>query len=194
VEIDISLGRDEVSALLAEATPVRVHLGGTDDDRRFVELEPPSEVSFVAGQGVRIVTRGRVRHELAGVGLPFGLRRVQFLCAPAVVTGPRGPRLDFPLHVEEADLENVPGLIETVVISKVNEALNPDSPFLCWDLAPALARIATLPERFEPLDRFLTAARWAQATVTEQSLILRVKVGLSISRTRARPIDGSATS
>src|SRR6185295_757443 len=71
MEIDISLPQSEVVGLLAEAAPRRIHLTEGDEDRRFVELEPPSEVSFVPGRGVRLVTRGRVRHELAGVGLPF---------------------------------------------------------------------------------------------------------------------------
>jgi hypothetical protein len=192
VEIDVSLGHDEVTALLAEAAPLRIHLGAADEDRRFVELEPPSEVIFVAGQGVRIITHGRVRHELAGVGLPFDLRRAQLMIAPVVTLGPHGLRLDFPFRVEEADLENVPGLVETVVISKVNQALNPETPHLYWELARGLTRSVPLPERLEPLDRFLTTARSAQLTVTHEALILRLSLGLATSRTRARPSDGSA--
>jgi hypothetical protein len=190
MEIDISLRHSEVAALLAEAAPLRIHLTKGDEDRRFVELEPPSEVSFVAGQGVRLITRGRVRHELAGVGLPFDIRRVQLMFAPEVVLGHHGQRLDFRLRVEEVDLENVPGLVEAVVISKVNQALEPEALRMYWELAQTLTLSIPLPERFEPLDRFLTTARSAQATVTHDALLLRLSLGLSLSRTQARPSDG----
>ena len=187
MEIDVCLRQDEVIALLAEAAPLRVHFSGVDDDRRFVELEPPSEVVFVAGQGVRIITRGRVRHELAGVGLPLDLLRVQVLFAPEVVLGPHGLRLLFALRVEKADLENVPGLVEAVLISRVNQALTPETSHLYWELGQSLSLSVPLAERFEPLDRFVTTPRSAQLTVTHDSLILRLSLGLSLSRTRARP-------
>jgi hypothetical protein len=194
VELDVTLHQDEVVKLLAEVAPIRIHLTKGDEDRRWVELEPPSEVKFVPGQGVRIVTHGRLRHELAGVALPFGIRRVQVLFAPQIVTGHHGQRLDFLLRVEQADLENVPGLVEAVVISKVNQALEPERLGMYWELAQTVTLAVPLPERFEPLDRFLTAARTAQVTVTHDALILRLSLGLGMSRTRARPVDGQAAS
>lgn len=189
MEIEVSLPKGEVVSLLAQAAPLRIHLGEADEDRRFVELEPPSEVSFVAGEGVRIITRGRVRHELAGVGLPFELRRVQILFVPEVVVGHHGQRLDFRLRVEEADLESVPGIVETVVISKVNQALEPEALHLYWELARALTLSVSLPERFEPLDRFLTTLRSVQTTVAHDALILRLSLELSVSRSGSRPLD-----
>jgi hypothetical protein len=194
VEIDVTLHQDEVVALLAEVAPIRIHLTEGDEDRRWVELEPPSEVKFVPGQGIRIVTHGRLRHELAGVALPFGIRRVQVLFAPQIVTGHHGQRLDFLLRVEQADLENVPGLVEGVVISKVNQALEPERLGMYWELAQTVTLAVPLPERFEPLDRFLSVARAAQVTVTHDSLILRLSMGLGMSRTRARPVDGQPAS
>jgi hypothetical protein len=189
VEIDISLGQEELLALLAEVAPLRIHLTAGDEDRRFVELELPSEVLFVAGQGVRIVTCGRLRHELAGVGLPFDIRRAQVMFIPELVTGHHGQRLDFRFRIEQVDLENVPGLVESVVISKVNQALEPEALGLYWELSQALTLSVPLPERFEPLDRFLTTVRSTQLTVTHDALLLRLSAGLAISRTRTRPSD-----
>jgi hypothetical protein len=193
VDIDVTLRHDELLTLLAEAAPLRIHLTEGDEDRRYVELEAPSEVTFVAGRGVRIVTRGRLRHELAGVGLPFDIRRVQVLFAPEIVSGHHGLRLDFRLRIESADLENVPGVVESVVISRVNQALEPERVHMYWELAHTLSTSVLLPARFEPLDRFLTHARSAQMTVTNESLILRSSLGLALTRSRARPSDeGSA--
>jgi hypothetical protein len=194
VELDVTLRQDEVIQLLGEVAPIRIHLTQGDEDRRWVELEAPSEVKFVPGQGIRIVTRGRLRHELAGVALPFGIRRVQVLFAPQIVAGHHGQRLDFLLRVEQADLENIPGMLEAVVIPKVNQALEPERLGMYWELAQTVTLAVPLPERFEPLDRFLTSARAAQVTVTHDALILRLNLGLGISRTRPRPIDGPPTS
>jgi hypothetical protein len=192
VDIDVTLHQDEVARLLSELTPVRIHLTAGDEDRRFIELEPASEVSFVPGHGVRIITRGRLRHELAGVGLPFDIRRVQIMFSPEVVLGHHGPRLDFKLQVEQADLENVPGLVEGVVINKVNQALDPERLRMYWELAQTLTLSVPLPERFEPLDRFLLGVRSVQITVTQDSLVLRASLAPSLTRTRARPTDSGA--
>lgn len=189
VDVDVTLRHDELLTLLAEAAPLRIHLTEGDEDRRYVELEAPSEVTFVAGRGVRIVTSGRLRHELAGVGLPFDIRRVQVLFAPEIVSAQHGLRLNFRLLVESADLENVPGVVEGVVISRVNQALEPERVHMYWELAQTLSTSVPLPARFEPLDCFLTQARSAQMTVTNESLILRASIGLALTRSRARPSD-----
>jgi hypothetical protein len=194
MELDVTLRHDEVVELLAQFAPVRIHLTEGDEDRRWVELEPPSQVSFAPGEGIRIVTRGRLRHELAGVGLPFDIRRLQILFAPEVVPGHHGQRLDFRLRIEQADLENVPGVVEAVIIAKVNQVLDPEHLGMYWELAQSLALRVSMPERFEPLDSFLTTARSAYVTVTHDSLILRLSLGLGMSRTRARPIDGPTPS
>jgi hypothetical protein len=189
VEIDVTLRHGEVVALLAEVAPVRIHLTEGDEDRRYVELETPTQVTFVAGKGVRIVTSGRLRHELGGVGLPLDIRRVQVLFAPEIVAGHHGQRLDFRLRVESADLENIPGLVESVVVAKVNQALEPERVPMYWELAQTLSTSVPLPERFEPLDRFQTMARSAQVTVTNDSIVLRLSLELSLTRSRARPTD-----
>jgi hypothetical protein len=193
VEVNVTLHREEIVELLMQAAPLRIHLTKGDEDRRYVELERPSEVSFVPGVGVRIVTSGRLRHELAGIGLPLGIRRVQVLFKPELVQAHRGQRLDFRLRVEEADLENVPGLVENVLIPKVNQALEPSHLSMFWELAQTLTLSVPLPERFEPLDRFLTAAGVAHVAVTVDALILRANLALKLTRTRDRPVDDRAS-
>jgi hypothetical protein len=188
--LDVTLRQDEIRALLAQVAPLRIHLTAGDEDRRWVELELPTQVIFAPGEGIRIVTRGRLRHEVAGFGLPLDIRHVQVLFAPEIVRGHHGQRLDFRLRVEQADLENLPGLVESVVIAKVNQALEPERISMYWELAQTLAISVSLPERFEPLDRFSSAARSAQVTVTHDSLILRLSIDLGMSRTRARPVNG----
>ena len=187
MEVDVTLSLGEIKRLLDEVAPIRIHLTERDEDRRFVELERPREVSMVPGEGVRIVTDGRVRHELAGVGLPFEVRRVQVLFVPRVVQGHHGHRLDFGFRVEEADLENLPGLVENVVIAKVNPLLQADRLGSSWEIGKTVAVSLVMPERFEPLDRLLLGARAATLSITHDSLILRLSLELQITRSAPRP-------
>jgi hypothetical protein len=187
MEVDVTLSLGEIKRLLDEVAPVRIHLTARDEDRRFVELERPREVSMVPGEGVRIVTDGRVRHELAGVGLPFEVRRVQLLFIPRIVQGHHGQRLDFGFRVEEGDLENLPGLVENVVIAKVNPLLEAERLGACWEIGKTLALSLTMAERFEPLDRLLLGARAAALSVTHDSLILRLSLGIQVTRSAPRP-------
>jgi hypothetical protein len=187
MEVDVTISLGEIKRALDEVAPIRIHLTERDEDRRFVELERPREVSMVPGEGVRIVTDGRVRHELAGVGLPFEVRRVQILFLPRVVQGHHGHRLDFGFRVEEGDLENIPGLVENVVIAKVNPLLEAGRLGAYWEIGKTLAISVAMPERFEPLDRLLIGARAATLSITSDSLILRLSLGLEVTRSAPRP-------
>jgi hypothetical protein len=126
VDLDVTLRQDEVTALLARVAPLRIHLTDGDEDRRYVELEPPSRVIFATGEGIRII----------------------------------------------------------------NQALEPKRLHRYSEVAQALTLGLSLPERFEPLDRFSSTVRSAQVSVTHDALILRLSLGLAMSRTRARPMDG----
>src|SRR5688572_15552050 len=99
MHIDITLGLDEIVRVLQEATPLRVHFGG-DDETRWVELEHPSEVKLVPDRGLRVVADGHMRYEIAGIKLPFAIRRAQLLLEPEIVRIEGGhERLVFKISV-----------------------------------------------------------------------------------------------
>jgi len=189
MNVEVALTHAELVELLQAAAPVRIHLAEGDRDESYVELERPSHVAMVPGQGVRVITSGRVRHELAGIGLPFEVRRVQLLFCPRIVEGSHGHRLDFGLQVEDGDLANVPGLLEAMLSSRVNRALEPERLGTYWELGKALSSSLPLPKRFEPLDRFLAAARTAQLSVTQDAIVMRLDLAFEITRSAPRPRD-----
>jgi hypothetical protein len=190
MDIDVVLSTEEIAALLKEATPVRIHLTERDEDRRWVELERPTEVSLVPNLGVRIVSSGRIRYELAGIKLPFSIRRLQLLCEPRVVSGAGGQeRLDFKLSVEQADLENVPSLADRALVTAVNDALAPARLGMFWNFGRMLYKSLRMPERYEPLNQFNVRAPAGQVIVGATELRFRLQLGLGFSRNRARPGD-----
>jgi hypothetical protein len=191
MDIDLVLSAEQIVALLSEATPVRIHLTERDEDTRWVELERPTEVTLVPGVGVRIVSSGRIRYELAGIQLPFSIRRVQLLFAPKVVSVAGEPeRLHFELSLEAADLENIPGVAERMLMTAVNELLAPERLGTVWNFGRMLDKSLVMPERYEPLNQFWLRSPAGRVTITATELRLHLKIGVGFSRHTARPSEG----
>src|SRR5687768_11850464 len=94
--IDIILARSQITELLSQFAPVRIHLASPDEDRSWVELDEPREITLLEGRGLRVVCTGRIRYAVAGLKVPLEIRRVQLLLEPRVVERVESePRLEF---------------------------------------------------------------------------------------------------
>jgi len=192
MKIDVLLNRATIAKVIHDFAPVRIHLTPTDEDRNYIELEEPTLIEMVPGRGVRVVCSGRIRYALGPVALPLSMRRLSLLLVPEVVSGRRGgPALGFGIHIEDSDLELVPGLVEGAIAHRVNPAMTPAESPLRFELGEALSKAFKLPERLEPLDTFGIKARDASIVVDEQGLTLSIALDLSISRTKERASDDS---
>ena len=188
--IDAILTASEIATLLGQFAPIRIHLTATDEDRSWVELERPDEVQMVPGRGVRVVCSGRLRYAVAGIKLPLSIRRIQVLLEPKIVElGADEQRLDFALHIEDADLENIPGLVDRAIVGKVNDALTPEATSMLWEFSRTLALNVRLPERLEPLEQLLLRAPGGVVSVTHEGVGLRVHLNAGLTRTKPRPTD-----
>ena len=188
LELRLSLG--EVTELLHQLLPLRIHLTSTDEDRRWVELEQPTEISLVPERGVRAVCSGRVRYELAGMAVPLTIRRLQVLLSPRITElAPARQRLDFELQIEEGDLENVPGLVDRALVAKINAMLTPETTGMVFGFSDALKRALHVPERLEPLESLLLGAPGAEVSITTTALLVRLHLTARLERSRARPSD-----
>jgi hypothetical protein len=140
----------------------------------------------VPDRGLRVVADGHIRYEIAGIKLPFAIRRAQLLLEPKIVRIAGGhERLDFEISVEQVDLENVPGVAERVLEKVVNDALA--GLDLHWGFGRTLDLALTIPQRFEPLDELIVRAPSGKVTITpaELKLTLQAEVGLTRSGERA---------
>lgn len=190
MDIDVALGIETVKCLLLDFTPIRMHMAHTDDDRRWLELDRPTEITLVPGRGIRAVSSGKVRYAIGGFNVPLSIRRVQVLLEPELqLDAAGGQRLDFKLHIESADLQKVPDVIDRALVNKVNEALDPRIIGMSWNIAATLNRALRIPERLEPLHEFLMRAERAQIIVTGSEIRLKIGLALSISRTSPLPVD-----
>ncbi|MCB9637167.1 MAG: hypothetical protein H6721_34080, partial [Sandaracinus sp.] len=114
----LSLDARTLMTWATEITPLRIPLGR--EGQRWVELQKPTSLEVVEGQGVRLETSGRVRWTWKGMGAPLRLRRVRALIAPRVV---EGGTLVFPMRFEHADLVRVPRVVEEAIRLRVEEVL-----------------------------------------------------------------------
>jgi hypothetical protein len=188
--IDVCITRAEVIALLGQVAPIRIHLTETDEDRRWIEFEPPSSVEFVAGQGVRITAHGRLRYELLGVRIPGTIRSVQLLLCPKLDTDDEGRRtLAFDIEIEDGDLSGVPGFIDGAIVQKVNAATTPRTTGMVWHFGRTFNFRAGMPSRLEPLDAFLAEVENATVQVDEGHVRLRIQLAASFTRSKPRPTD-----
>jgi hypothetical protein len=190
MHIDAVLKASEIATLLGQFAPIRIHLTPTDEDRSWVELEQPREVEMVPGRGIRVVCSGRLRYALGGIKLPLSIRRIQILLEPKIVDlGPGEQRLDFALQIEDADLENVPGLVDRAIVGKVNDSLTPETTSMLWEFSRTFHIDVNLPERLEPLHQLLLRAPIGAVTVTTDGVALRLHLDLGLTRTKPRPTD-----
>lgn len=188
--IDAVVTASEIATLLEQFAPIRIHLTPTDEDRSWVELEQPREITMVAGRGIRVVCSGRLRYALAGITLPLSIRRIQVLLEPKIVDlGPDAQRLDFVLQIEDADLENVPGLVDRAIVGKVNASLTPEATHMLWQFSRTLDQAFDLPERLEPLHQLLLRAPAGAVAVTPDGVALRLHLNAALTRTKPRPTD-----
>ncbi|HMJ15096.1 MAG TPA: hypothetical protein VK524_26965 [Polyangiaceae bacterium] len=180
----------EIASLLEQFAPIRIHLTPTDEDRSWVELEQPREIEMVAGRGIRVVCTGRLRYALAGITLPLSIRKVQVLLEPKIVElGPGEQRLDFVLQIENADLENIPGLVDRAIVGKVNDALTPEATHMRWGFSRTFDKDFDLPERLEPLHQLLLCAPAGEVAVTREGVRLRLHLNAGLTRSKPRPTD-----
>lgn len=190
MEFATTLYRANIERLLNEFAPIRIHMTPKDEDRRWIELEPPSRIEMVPDRGVRVVTRARVRYTVAGIRVPLRIRRLQALLEPVVVqAGETGHRLAFAIDIESGDLVGVPDVIDGLIVGKVNQALNPRDTRMVWAFGQTLTRSFEMPERLEPLNRLQLAVDDGAVDVDDEKIVFRIGLDASLSRHSDRPRD-----
>ncbi len=170
--------------LLDELLPVTILLddeppgpGGTSDGR-WVAIEAPRTVDFVAGEGLRLVTGGKIRWPVSGVPVEATLHAAHILLRPLVVPDKYGGRLVFRPELEEADLKNVPALLDRGVAALVNRQLEKRGDQIAWDFGRTLAFSVALPPALQGVEALQLSVKSGQVTISDQAIELALDLSM----------------
>lgn len=184
--LEAHLDEFTITKLINDATPIRIHFTQSDDDQRWIELATPSSVDLIAGKGVRVVSSARVHYAWGGFKPEIAIRRIVLMLRPVVKRGQEGLELRFRLDIEDADLVNVPSLVDAGIVGIVNAAITPMHTKMIWAFEKALSKSFPLPERLEPLECFCLKATGGSATVEDDHLRLRVAFAAEMTRDESK--------
>ena len=191
--IEALLTKDDVVSLIHQLTPVRLTLGKEGGHERWIHIDRPSSVSLVAAQGVRVLTRAKVEWSVSVVSVPITLHSLQLLLRPVIVpssTSDRGA-LAFKLEIEEADLKNVPAILDRKITQLVNEELEKQT--LVWDFTSTLSHSFALPAELVPLEALRLAVSWGEVRINEEAMAFAVSFGHEVVRPHEAAAETMAT-
>ncbi len=187
MEITARLDAETVTSVLRSLTPLTVHLDDDPAGDRWFRLDPPDEVAFIAGQGLRVHATAAVQWTVAGLRIPFTIQSLQVMLRPLIVEAPAGGRLVFRASIEEADLKNVPQAIDAAILDHVNARLALLGDKLGWNFARTLTHSIAMPAAMEPVEAFLLGVRDGAVEVLAGEMRLSVKMPVSFSRRAVPP-------
>lgn len=183
-QLELRLPNEMVEKALRDFSPLKVHLVEPFENRRWIELDRPTEVELQAGRGIRVVTTGRFRFDLLHIPIAAHLDRVEFLVAPQILAKEGSYSAAFPIEILQADVRLFPSLVDEMIVAQVNEALTPRASKLLWCLSEALSAHFVMPERLEQISRLELSVEDSKVEVTESAVVVRVAYRLGVERHR----------
>lgn len=176
--LEAILAKEDLLALLPQFAPVKVALADGGD---FL-IHDPSEISIVAGAGLRFLCKAKLHWPVLGIKLPITLNSVTVLIRPRVVKDDAGDQLVFGLEVEHADFAGLPGMIDMHITDKIIEALRAKPVELKWCFTSTLSHLFRLPPSLGQLEAIGVQATWGEVRVTEDAMVLAVSIRADVIR------------
>jgi hypothetical protein len=162
--------------------PVTILLDEGDSTGRWVTIDATHHVDFVAGQGLRLITSGKIRWSTGGVPFEATLHSAQVMLRPQIVQEKHGGRLVFRPSLEAADVKNVPALLDRGVVALVNRQLESRGDELFWDFGRNLGLAVPLPPTLVGLQSLQLGVNNATVSVTGDAFELTLTLSLHFQR------------
>jgi len=154
-------------------------------DGRWVRIDPVRRLEVRVGEGIRLITSGELRWTAGFLPVAITVERLVLMLRPIVAGVGAASRLLFRPVLEEADLRNVPALLDRGIVGLVNGALEARSERLAWDVGRTLALRFVLPNTLDPLEAAAVDVEAARLRVRDDVLELTVTLTMHISRLAA---------
>lgn len=179
----MSSRRRRCASCFAELLPIVIPLDdGEGLGHRWVKIDPARHLELSVDEGVRLVTSGELRWTVGPVPVTVTVQSLALMLRPVVVGTGAESRVLFRPALEQADLRNVPALLDRGVVRLVNRALEARSQRLAWHFGRTLAVRFALPDALVPLEAAAVAVETARLRVRADALELTVLLAMHISR------------
>jgi hypothetical protein len=178
MRLEAHLTSADFQQLFAQLTPLSVALD-PDSPNKQLSLKQPSEVSVLAGHGLRVVTEMQLQWDVIGVRVPVTMRRVVIVMTPHVAAHEGRQALVFGLRIEEADVSAIPAFLRDVIVSRVNDALAKPDVRIVWQFLETLDFGFPLPREMRPGYSMRVFARSGSVSCEAGNVRLIVDWGLS---------------
>jgi hypothetical protein len=180
MRIEVTFSSDDLLRALAQAFPLTIRFG--EAKQHSLTLSDLGEAKLVAGVGLRVACKARVRWPLLGIDVPMAVSSLAFLLLPSIGESEGGATLAFRASVEHADFANLPALMDDRIVATVNAKLAARQSELSWKFMKALTHVAPLPATLEPLESLAIRPAWGKVQVTEDAVIYTASFDSSLVR------------
>jgi hypothetical protein len=185
VRIAAVLDLATVTGLLRELTPFTVNLDEDGSGDRWMRVDPPESVALVAGMGLRIKTSAHLQWTVAGVKIPVTIRTVTIALGLELTDTKKGIRLCALPRIEDADLKNVPEMIDDKIVDVVNARLAAKAGEIGWTFGDTLTLRLQLPTALASVDAFRMDVSDASLEVGAEAVRLDANLPMHFSRVAA---------
>lgn len=179
----MTLAKEELLALLTQATPIRIHMSDPDGPERWVELDRPRELELVPDVGAQLEASGRFRFEAIGIPLEDEIRDIRVTIRPEIDDDETGmPVILFHLDLDQADLATLPGFLDRGVTKIVDSALRADKTHLIVPFGRLFSKESPITPRVQPLAHTRVGVERGSLTILEDKLIFAVDLDVELLR------------
>src|SRR5215467_6247288 len=124
MQIAVELEEATLRQLLAELLPITILLDEAQGlDGRWIRIDPVRELRFRVDEGVRLTTSGALRWRLGPFPMMLTVESLTLMLRPIVVETGTAGRVLFRPQIEQADLQNVPAMLDRGLVKLGNRAL-----------------------------------------------------------------------
>lgn len=173
--------KEDLTQVLAEFLPVKIHLDNDDETERWLWLGKATEVFFLPEEGLRVTCAAELCWSIAGMNPIVKFDTLGILLHPEIVEKHKGHALEFRMALEEADIRGLPALIDSTIVKGVNAALWAKP--LTWNFTETLTRTVKLPKVFDEVEALTIEVGWGKKRMSADALVLVVSFKLGFVRT-----------
>jgi hypothetical protein len=176
--LEAILSNEDLTALVGQLAPLTIPLA----DQGHLEVTDPHDITLVAGVGLRLICKAKLRWPVLGIDVPITLKSVTVVLRPEIAKDESGESLVFKLEIEHADFAGIPTMLDTRITEKVNKELAAKHVELAWDFKKSLSHVFKLPESLQPIDAIALDVAWGEIKVTDKALVFAVSFHAAVTR------------